>query len=193
MVKNKSGGSGHKKMGRKFVNAPKSNRLRLSQDDDEIYACVTKLLGNGMAHIINSNDTKMLLHIRNKFRGRSKRDNTIKSGTIILAGKRTFETVKEGKLENCDLLEVYTNSEINSLTNDHFINFNCFNKVEGFNKKNEDDGFEFVLEQDENKHIEDIINNEINNEINNDINSQQNNYIATSNQNNNDDFNIDDI
>ena len=99
MVKNKSGGSGHKKMGRKFVNAPKSNKLRLSQDDDEIYACVTKLLGNGMAHIINSNDTKMLLHIRNKFRGRSKRDNTLKCGTIILAGKRTFETVKEGKLE----------------------------------------------------------------------------------------------
>lgn len=188
MVKNKSGGSGHKKMGRKFVNAPKSNKLRLSQDDDEIYACVTKLLGNGMAHIINSNDTKMLLHIRNKFRGRSKRDNTLKCGTIILAGKRTFETVKEGKLENCDLLEVYTDSEINSLTNDHFIDFKCFKKIEGFNNKNEeDDGFVFDVGQDENKNkdIEDIINNEINNE--------QNNYIATSNQFDDDDFNIDDI
>ena len=45
--------------------------------------------------------------MRNKFRGRGKRDNSISVGTWVLVGLREFETVKEGKRENCDLLEVY--------------------------------------------------------------------------------------
>ena len=50
MVKNTQGGSKHKHMARKHINAPKTNKLRVSEDIGEIYAIVTKMLGNGMFH-----------------------------------------------------------------------------------------------------------------------------------------------
>ena len=51
MVKNTTGGSKHKSMARKLVNAPVSNKIRYSEDEDECYAKVTKMLGNGMCHV----------------------------------------------------------------------------------------------------------------------------------------------
>ena len=51
MVKNTTGGSKHKGMARKLVNAPISNKIRFSEDDDECYARVVKMLGNGMCHV----------------------------------------------------------------------------------------------------------------------------------------------
>ena len=44
MVKNKTGGSRHKKMARKNVNAPVSSKLRLAKEEGEIYAKVTNYL-----------------------------------------------------------------------------------------------------------------------------------------------------
>ena len=45
MVKNTHGGSGHKKFARKHTSGAKSNKLRISEDEGEIYAIVTKMLG----------------------------------------------------------------------------------------------------------------------------------------------------
>lgn len=115
MVKNTKGGKGHKKFGRKFGQSGGNKMVREAKEDGEIYACVSKVLGNNMAHIITQYNKTMLLHIRNKFRGRSKSGNTIAMGTYILAGERTFETVKSDKLSNCDLLEVYSEHEVDKL------------------------------------------------------------------------------
>jgi translation initiation factor 1A len=115
MVKNTKGGKGHKKFGRKFTQQGGNKVLREAKEDGEIYACVSKVLGNNMAHITTQHNKTMLLHIRNKFRGRGKRDNTIVMGTYVLAGERTFETVKSDKLSNCDLLEVYNEHEVDKL------------------------------------------------------------------------------
>jgi initiation factor 1A len=111
MVKNTKGGSGHKSMGRKFVQTKQSAKTRFSMDEDEVYAQVIKLCGNGMCHVICHDGDTRLCHIRGKFRGRGKRDNMVAAGTWLLVGKRGFESEKEGKLENCDLLEVYTSQD----------------------------------------------------------------------------------
>lgn len=115
MVKNKEGGNRSKKFGRKFLQTKGSGVFRFAQEEGEIYACVEKMLGNGMCHILTQDNKKGLLHIRNKFRGRGKRDNTVKMGTFVLAGERHFETVKAGKLVNFDLLEVYSDADSDRL------------------------------------------------------------------------------
>ena len=54
----------------------------------------------------------MTCHIRGKFRGRGKRDNTLISGTWVLVGLREWEHEASGdKLLNCDLIEVYSDSD----------------------------------------------------------------------------------
>ena len=54
MVKNKKGGSGHKKMARKFVNNNSGPRkLRKAKvKEGEIYAKVLQMYGNGMCNVI---------------------------------------------------------------------------------------------------------------------------------------------
>jgi translation initiation factor IF-1 len=188
MVKNTKGGKNSKRMGRKFVNAPRSNKLRTADPNEpaEIYACVSKCLGNGMAHVTDTNSKQLLLHIRNKFRGRGKRDNTIKPGSVLLVGKRDFETHREGKLDNCDLLEVYNDSEIKRLIDETFVDFGAFKEIQNASLPHDEknDMFEFGLEKDN------TIDNEIEAEINN---KNENKIIETICENDDDDLNIDDI
>ena len=122
MVKNTHGGSGHKKFASKHFNAPKNNKLRVSEDEGECYAIVTKMLGNGMFHCYCLDGVTRLGHIRGKFSGRSKRDNIVEIGKWVLIGLREWDissektnTLSKGKekekLQQCDLLEVYTDTD----------------------------------------------------------------------------------
>lgn len=113
MVKNTKGGSGHKSQARKFASFGKTSNsaTRFSQDEFEYYAQVVSTLGNGMCHVMCRDGKKRLCHIRGKFRGRGMRDNMVKNGVWVLVGGRDFEaerTNDDKKLENCDLLEVYS-------------------------------------------------------------------------------------
>lgn len=114
MVKNTKGGSGHKSQARKFAstnNKTSNKATRFSQDEYEYYAQVVATLGNGMCHVMCKDGKKRLCHIRGKFRGRGMRDNMVKNGVWVLVGGRDFEaerTAEDKKLENCDLLEVYS-------------------------------------------------------------------------------------
>ena len=88
------------------------NKLRISQDACEIYAQVEKLLGNGMCYVECMDNVKRLCIIRGKFRGRGKRDNNLINGTWCLIGLRDYLSAPaEGKLQQCDLLEVYSSSD----------------------------------------------------------------------------------
>lgn len=147
MVKNTKGGSKTKGQARKFANpVAAKNILRLSQDELEIYAQVTKILGNGMCHVLCIDNVTRLCHIRGKFRGRGKRDNLIVGGTWILAGLREWEIGKQpggSKLENCDLLEVYSDLDKERLKSTlHNINWSAFiandNKFMNSDKGNDD-------------------------------------------------------
>ena len=108
MVKNQNGGNKSKKMGRKFVTAPIDKKVRLASEDGEIYASVTKMLGNGMFMATCSEGKEKLVVMRNKFRGKGKCDNTVKVGSWVLIGEREFESCAKPKH---DLLEVYTDIE----------------------------------------------------------------------------------
>lgn len=185
MVKN-LGGNKQKRQGRKFVNAPRSNKLRYAETEGEIYACVSKLLGNGMANVISLNGITYLCIIRNKFRGRGKRDSTLKIGTYVLVGERTWETKHEdkSKLSKCDLLEVYTDEESKRLKENINENWSTFKSItDGVyytEKSKEDINFEFNITEND-----DEMENEIINEINN---SKEELKIIEDT-----DFNIDDI
>ena len=114
MVKNSIGGNKAKRQGRKFVGTV-SSKLRVSMEDGEIYAVVTKLLGNAMIDVLCIDGVQRICIIRNKFRGRGKRDNCVAIGTWLLIGKRDWEIVDANKKEKCDLLEVYTLNDIEQL------------------------------------------------------------------------------
>ena len=103
-----------------------------------------------MAHVTTVDGVPMLLHIRNKFRGRSKRDNTIRPGSVVLIGERTFESAREGKLANCDLLEVYNDAEVKRLHEDTFIDFSAFKELTGFNPTTVEEDTTFAFGDEKN-------------------------------------------
>lgn len=122
MVKNKKGGSGHKKMARKNV-APKggykSRRLRKVVEEGEIYARIISISGGGHAVILCSDGKIRTLVIRGKFRGRNKRDNTIRPNTFVIAGLRSVsmgEVISsKNKKEKADLIYVYNENDFDEL------------------------------------------------------------------------------
>ena len=128
MVKNVKGGTGHKSMARKNVMSAskQATKTRIALDEDEVYAQVSKMLGGGMCHVLCQDEVTRLCHIRGKFRGR-KRDNMLANGKWILVGKRSFESEKAGKLENCDLLEIYGDQDKDKLRSQiDTVNWNLF-------------------------------------------------------------------
>jgi translation initiation factor IF-1 len=154
MVKNVGGGNKSKGFARKnFVK--KDTLLRVSEDEAEIYAQVTKMCGGRICQVIAINGVEMLCHIRGKFAGRGKRDNFIETGTWLLVGLREWEKEKSvDKPPNCDIIEVYSDEDKNKLKNNITdVNWNLFimndNKQTGGNvKTNEcDDGITFADEK----------------------------------------------
>jgi len=113
MVKNVSGGSKHKGMARKAVNMARhgNNTLRRMQEDGELYAVVTKILGGSMCLVMGMDKKERNCVIRGKFRGGKKRDNTIRAGVVILIGDREWSSSSSQKLAVCDLLEVYSDTD----------------------------------------------------------------------------------
>jgi len=155
MVKNTTGGSKTKGQARKFATAPKSTSLRLSENEMELYAIVTKNLGNGMCHVLCIDNITRLCHIRGKFRGRGKKDNFVGPGSWILIGLREWELDKshDKKLQNCDLLEVYDESDksrLKTIVND--VNWSLFTMNDTSRvatKTGDDELFEFTDERTE--------------------------------------------
>jgi len=139
MVKNFKGGSKHKKFARKNVkgNSEFDERVRKSEHKDEIYASVAKILGNGRVEILCNDGKSRQCIIRNKFRGKNKRNNELTSGTIILAGRRGWETPNDTKMETCDLLCVYNNTQVNKLKTEPNVNMGLLQSTSNtvFDKK----------------------------------------------------------
>jgi translation initiation factor IF-1 len=116
MVKNTTGGNNNKKFARKHASGSGSKagaKLRISEDEGELYAISTKLLGNNMFHAVATDGLSYLVHIRGKFSGRGKKDNTIAAGIWVLIGLREWSNKGDNlngkiKLQQADLLEVYS-------------------------------------------------------------------------------------
>ena len=114
MVKN-TGGNKTKGQARKFVQSESkkdTKMLRESEDPLEIYCQVEKVLGNGMYNVICMDGKTRLCYSAGKFKGRNKKDNFVSLGSWLLIGLRAYEAGRNNKkLENCDLLEVYSDIE----------------------------------------------------------------------------------
>jgi initiation factor 1A len=113
MVKNLHGGTGTKSLARKHQIKAKSDHVRLPECDEEQFAYVEKMLGNGMCEVYTNDNIRLIGHIRNKFRGRQKRHNTIIKGMILLVGLRTWESTAK----NCDILTIYDDNDIKQIKN----------------------------------------------------------------------------
>ena len=158
MVKNATGGNKSKGKARKLnQGAPRQNAyLRTSSNEFELYAQVSKVLGNGMCHVLCVSDgATRLCHIRGKFRGRGKSDNIVKNGTWLLVGLREWENGSSGtnkKLQNCDLLEVYSELEKEKLKTNVKVDWSSFTANDNKNanlEENTTDAFVFSDQKEE--------------------------------------------
>lgn len=149
MVKN-YGGNKAKKQGRKFTNESHTTTVtRLSNDADELYACCSKLFGNGMIGVLCHDGKERICVIRNKFRGRGKRGNHVEIGSWLLVGRRDFEKVNDGKKEKTDLLTVYNGRDITNLKQKQMQYATIFKEFEKFGSV----AFDINQEDDDNHEI----------------------------------------
>lgn len=118
MVKNTTGGTGTKSLGRKYQSSGFDKRLRLSENEFEKYACVTKMLGNGMCEIHTSDNMKLMGHIRKKFKGKNKRNNLVSLLSIVLVGLRDYENPPK----NCDIMIIYDDIQVDQIRSIPSIN-----------------------------------------------------------------------
>lgn len=140
MVKNVKGGK-HKNQARKHLVAH-DKKLRLKEDELELYACVLTKLGGNKLEVFCMDGAKRLCTIPGKFSNR-RRDNMIEKGSFLLVGLRDWETAKER--ENCDLLETYNEVEKVKLTNTINENWDLF-LPKG---READDGIHFTNDHEE--------------------------------------------
>lgn len=113
MVKNTTGGTGTKGLARKHQNGSHEGRLVKPSCELEQICCVTKMLGNGMCEVYTEDNTRLIAHIRNKFRGRQKRHNMISVSSVVMVGLREWEN----PVKNCDIMEIYSDSQIEQIKN----------------------------------------------------------------------------
>ena len=146
-------------MGRKhIVGSITQKSIRLPEEEGEMYAAVTKMLGNGRVEVKCLDNKNRQCVIRQKFRGRGKRDNTINVASWVLVGIRDWETVKEGKMANCDLLNVYTQNEVENHLKKSDIDWTVFSSIEDKNgNKMIDDDDKGVIFANQ---VEDTVTNE---------------------------------
>jgi translation initiation factor IF-1 len=170
MVKNTAGGNKSKGFARKHNNGGnKNNILRVSQDEGEIYAIVTKMCGNGMFECYCIDEVMRLGQNIGKFTGKGKRDNIVNNGTWVLIGVREWDIKKEEesmcrktclskdeKLPKCDLLEVYNDKEKEQLQEEIAEKWSILIKRDPsrIEEQNDDDngivdgGFKFATDKD---------------------------------------------
>jgi len=148
MVKNTKGGCNGKKVAHKHAVKSTKSGLRISQNKSEIYGVVKRLNGNTF-DVTCIDDKVRRCFIRGKFKGRGKRDNIIEVDKWVLIGVREFQQVpsenavnSKGKkeMEMCDLLEVYSSGERDTLKRTHGI----FMKESELSTADVEDSYEFV-------------------------------------------------
>jgi initiation factor 1A len=165
MVKNVHGGNKHKSQGRKFTTAKASNKLRVAENEGELYSIVTKMLGNGMFHAYCIDGIIRLGQIRGKFSGRGKRDNFVEVGKWVLVGEREWDISSTDKSKNtklkCDLLEVYNEMDKERLIDNVRMDWNVLisqdvTKIKDAGDQDIDIVFQTQREEETNKLLEEI-------------------------------------
>lgn len=126
MVKNTTGGTGTKSLARKNQQSGTHEKLRIPECELEQFACVTKMLGNGMCEIYTNNNVRLIGRIRNAFRGKNKRHNMVTIHSIVLVGLHEWEKIPK----NCDLLVIYEPNQVEQLRNNPNVNIDHILKLQ---------------------------------------------------------------
>ena len=105
MVRNISGGTGTKSLARKLTSNNSNREIPFPSDECEKIAIVSKIHGTHCDVVLVEDNATIICHIRNKFRGRNKRNNQISIGSYILVGLRSWQSSDK----HSDLLFVYDN------------------------------------------------------------------------------------
>ena len=114
MVKNTTGGNRSKCLARKNESHSFA-KLRISESPLELYAIVRKLFGGSICQVFCHDNITRNAIIRGKFSGKNKRNHIIGSGSLLLIGLRDWSSSHDGKVEQCDVLEVYGANEVDLL------------------------------------------------------------------------------
>lgn len=111
MVKNYTGGKKAKGMASKHMKQ-KSKALRVIQEEGEMYGVITEKLGGGHAKVDCMDNTSRMVVIGSKFK-----NERLSRNQMVLIGLREWQTKIHcsDKLEKCDLLEIYTDIETDTL------------------------------------------------------------------------------
>lgn len=156
MVLNKTGGNKGKKVARKD-NVQRKTRLMV--EEGEYYGVVTKMLGNNQCHVFCLDGHTRLCIIRKKFTGKHKSQHFLKPGTWVLVGLRDWETTHKDKMDKCDLLECYNDSDKHIISQQSNVNVKCLEekKLEGEEEvQPQEDDIVFKEEEEEYIIIDDI-------------------------------------
>lgn len=145
MVKNTKGGSKHKKMARKSNGPVFQEKIRFSTCEDEIYATVAKIYGNGRILVTCNDNVERQCVIRKKFRGKNKKYNEVCVGTYVLVGKREWETKSDKEVT--DLLYVYSNEQSIVLKKNQIINTNILSVNERDIDSKEEENYTDFLDE----------------------------------------------
>lgn len=129
-----------RRLGKKVVVAG----LRTTDAEDEMFAVVVKMLGNGMCEVSCGDGVNRLCIIRKKFRGRQKHGNIVSVGTTVMVGLRLWEKNEKSGMEKCDLLEVYNESELRKLKQRGALKLG---KASRTSVVTEEDEFEFAVDE----------------------------------------------
>jgi hypothetical protein len=121
MVKNTVGGKKGKMLANKRSGGSSGGgKLRLSECEEEIYVCVTKVCGGGVFIVVDNEKREYQAYLRGKMKGPNKRHNFVSTFSILLVGIR----LDSSEHNKCDILFVYDSNDIHYLSLLPHINLN---------------------------------------------------------------------
>jgi len=154
MVKNTIGGKKGKMLSKK-QHSFQNNSFPISRDECEIYVGVSKIFGGGVFEVFDHNNIKYKAFLRGKMKGSNKRHNLVTINSILLVGIRSDFSEKF----NVDILFVYDNHHIQTLSLHSNFNISLLNSFDSHNQKQpHDDNLIFNISNN-NNHTNDTQNN----------------------------------
>ena len=118
--------------------------------EGEAYAVAVRVYGGGRAQVIGNDGLRRRLEIRGKFKGRNRRYNEVKAGSLLLVGDRQW-SLKSGETNTnsakqervCDLLCVYDADETRLLKREGKLQMSMFKEAASKFDDTVDEGISF--------------------------------------------------
>jgi hypothetical protein len=105
---------GNKTKGMARSNGRQQNELRCPEGDEEEYAIISAVSGNGRFRMINENKKQYVGILPGSMRGNKKRNNYVELNSVVLINNRSsWQTAKE--MSQADIVHVYSSMHIREL------------------------------------------------------------------------------